>query len=175
MDAKPGQTPSQWSPEATSEAKARFAAFVAHEGLKRSRTRDVVIEAFLATPGHVSVEELTSTVRHRRPAVAYSTVYRTMKLLADCGLAAAHEFGDGQTRYERALQTTHHDHLICLSCGAIHEFEDRGIEELQVGIAKQFGFEVSSHKMELYGRCKRCVAAGRSASARGAPSAGDLT
>lgn len=171
MDRKHRQSRSGWSPEATSEARARLAAYVARVGLKRSRTRDAVIEAFLATRGHVSVDELTSTVRRRQPAVGYSTVYRTVKLLVDCGLAAAHAFGDGQTRYERALRTTHHDHLICLACGAIHEFEDEGIERLQAAVAKQLGFEIASHKMELYGRCAACAGA----ASAGAPSRGGLT
>jgi Fur family ferric uptake transcriptional regulator len=119
-----------------------------------------VVEAFLATPGHVSVEELTAIVRGRGPAVGYSTVYRTMKLLAECGLAALHDFGDGLTRYERAIERAHHDHLICTGCGAILEFEERGIEELQEAVARRHGFEVASHKLELYGRCAACVARG---------------
>jgi len=143
------------------EAKARLASHLARAGLNRSRTRDSVVEAFLATPGHVSVEELTAIVRGHGPAVGYSTVYRTMKLLAECGLAASHDFGDGVTRYERALESGHHDHLICTACGAILEFEDRGIEELQEAVANRYGFEVASHKMELYGRCAACVAHGR--------------
>jgi Fur family ferric uptake transcriptional regulator len=145
---------------AAAEAKARLAAHVARGGLNHSRTRDAVVEAFLATPGHVSVEELTAIVRGRGPAVGYSTVYRTMKLLAECGLAAPHDFGDGLTRYERALERAHHDHLICTGCGAILEFEDSGIEELQKAVARRHGFEVASHKLELYGRCASCIARG---------------
>lgn len=146
--------------DASAEAKARLGAHLARGGLNHSRPRDTVVDAFLATPGHVSVEELTAIVRRRGPAVGYTTVYRTMKLLADCGLAAAHEFGDGQTRYERALEGTHHDHLICTACGAILEFEDHRIEELQEEVARRHGFEVASHRMELYGRCADCIAAG---------------
>jgi Fur family ferric uptake transcriptional regulator len=148
------------SQDAAAEAKARLAAHVARAGLNHSRTRDAVVEAFLATPGHVSVEELTAIVRGRGPAVGYSTVYRTMKLLAECGLAALHDFGDGLTRYERAIERAHHDHLICTGCGAILEFEERGIEELQEAVARRHGFEVASHKLELYGRCAACVARG---------------
>jgi Fur family ferric uptake transcriptional regulator len=153
--------------DASTEAKACLAAHLARAGLKRSRPRDAVVDAFLATPGHVSVEELTAIVRRRGPAVGYTTAYRTMRLLAAHGLAAAHDFGDGQTRYERALQRAHHDHLICTACGAILEFEDRGIEELQEAVARRNGFEVASHRMELYGRCADCIAGGRSRASAG--------
>src|SRR5690242_8700579 len=124
--------------EATStEAKARIAAHLARSGLKRSKVRDAVVDAFLASSGHVSVEELTELVRRRSPAVGYTTVYRTMKLLSDCGIAAPHNFGDGQTRYEQAVARVHHDHLICTDCGAILEFEDPAIEELQDAVARR--------------------------------------
>ena len=148
------------------EAKLHLAAHLSRAGLNRSRRRDAVVDAFLATRSHVSVEELTGMVRDRGPAVGYTTVYRTMKLLAECGLATAHDFGDGQTRYERVLERTHHDHLICTECGAILEFEDREIEELQDAVARQRGFEVASHKMELYGRCAGCAATARNGALR---------
>lgn len=157
-----GRTPPRSQRDACAEAKARLAAHLSLSGLKHSRPREAVVDAFLTAPGHISVEELTAIVRRRGPAVGYTTVYRAMKLLAGCGLAAAHDFGDGQTRYERALERSHHDHLVCTGCGAILEFEDHGIEKLQEDVARQHGFEIASHRMELYGRCADCVAAGRS-------------
>ena len=161
MIVKSRPSPPRSSRDAPAEAKARLAAHLTRAGLKHSRARGAVVDAFLATPGHVSVEELTAIVRRGSPAVGYTTVYRAMKVLVDCGLAAAHEFGDGQTRYEHALERTHHDHLICTACGAILEFEDHDIEELQEGVARRHGFEIASHRMELYGRCADCIAAGR--------------
>lgn len=151
---------------ASAEAMARIADHIARSGLKHSKVRDAVVGAFLATSGHVSVEELTELVRRRGPAVGYTTVYRAMKLLADCGFAASHNFGDGQTRYEQTLARVHHDHLICTECGAILEFEDHAIEELQDAVARRHGFELTSHKTELYGRCAGCVAARRGPSSR---------
>lgn len=147
------------SQDPAAEARARLSAHLSSAGLNHSRTRDAVVEAFLAAPGHVSVDELTVLVHRRGPAVGHSTVYRTMKLLVECGIAAPHDFGDGQTRYERALHRTHHDHLICKECGAIVEFEDRRIEDLQDAVAKRYSFEVTSHKMELYGTCAGCARA----------------
>ncbi len=154
----PSAPPSNSLSDSWGTAKARLAGHAARAGLKRSRARDAVVDAFLATPGHVSVEELTAIVRRRRPEVGYTTVYRALKLLSECGLAAARQFGDGKARFERVLEEAHHDHLICTSCGAIHEFEDPHIEELQEAVAQRHGFQITSHKMELYGTCIRCAA-----------------
>jgi Fur family ferric uptake transcriptional regulator len=96
--------------------------------------------------------------------IGYATVYRTLKLLLDSGLAAERKFEDGQTRYEHADPEEHHDHLICLSCGDILEFEEERIEALQNEVAKKFGFEVVNHNLELYGYCEKCKK-GRSSSA----------
>lgn len=152
------------------EAKARVAAHLARAGLKRSRARDAVIDVFLATHGHVSVEELTASVRHRAPSVGYTTVYRALKLLTDCGLAAPRHFGEGQTRYEPVREGTHHDHLICTECGDILEFEDDRLERLQSEIAQRHGFRLTHHRLELYGRCGRCQAGARRAGRAPPPS-----
>jgi Fur family ferric uptake transcriptional regulator len=140
------------------EAKARVAAHLARAKLKRSRARDAVIDVFLASHGHASVEELTASVRHQAPTVGYTTVYRALKLLTECGLAAPRHFGDGQTRYEPVREGTHHDHMICIGCGDILEFEDDRLEQLQAEIASRHGFQLTHHRMELYGRCRRCQA-----------------
>jgi len=133
-----------------------LARYMSEHGLKSTRQRDLIIDTFFTTPGHLSVEDLWSKVRALDQRVSVATVYRTMKLLSDSGLAHARNFGDGQTRYEAALGREHHDHLICTRCGAIVEFENDRIETLQDAVAKKHGFAVTSHKMELYGLCKDC-------------------
>ncbi len=129
--------------------------FIQKKGLKHSRQRDVIAETFYAMGGHVPVDALVARVRRQDPHVSVATVYRTMKLLAECGLAVVRQFEDGQTRYEPA-PAHHHDHLICKSCGRIVEFENPRIEELQLRVARSHGFEVESHRLELYGRCGEC-------------------
>jgi Fur family ferric uptake transcriptional regulator len=130
--------------------------YMAEHGLKSTRQRSLIIDTFFATGGHLSVEELWSRVRAQDSKVSVATVYRTMKLLHECGLAHARNFGDGQTRYEPAVGREHHDHLICTRCGQIVEFENDRIEQLQEAVAKSHGFLVTSHKMELYGLCGEC-------------------
>ena len=135
-----------------------LAQHVAHAGLKHSRQRDTVLDVFLETTGHVSVDELTGRVHHRDPGIGHTTVYRTMKLLAECGVASARQFGDGHTRYELDRPGAHHDHLVCAACGSIEEFEDDEIEQMQLVIARRHGFLLEGHTFELHGRCSRCRA-----------------
>ena len=130
--------------------------YMAERGLKSTRQRSLIIDTFFGSGGHLSVEQLWSKVRLNDARVSVATVYRTMKLLSECGLAEARNFGDGQTRYEASVGKHHHDHLICTRCGQIVEFENDRIEALQDGIAKKHGFRVTSHKMELYGLCRAC-------------------
>jgi Fur family transcriptional regulator, ferric uptake regulator len=157
--ARSGPTrPPATSIGAPAAAAATLSAYIEQQGLKRSRQRDRIAQVFFATPGHVTVEELVARVRREDPRVSVATVYRTMKLLSECGLAAGRQFGDGQTRYEAAGVREHHDHLICTGCGTIVEFANERIETLQASVARSHGFEVERHKLELYGRCERCRA-----------------
>lgn len=133
-----------------------LARFMADRGLKSTRQRNLIIDTFFGLDGHLSVEDVWAKVRALDQRVSVATVYRTMKLLHESGLAHARNFGDGQTRYEPAVGREHHDHLICTRCGAIIEFENDQIERLQDAVARRHGFKVTSHKMELYGLCKSC-------------------
>ncbi len=138
------------------EPLAVLAGHVEQRGLKHSRQRDLVAESFFSIGGHVSIEELVGAVRRADRRVSVATVYRTMRLLADCGLAVPRQFEGEQTRYEPAAGRPHHDHLICTGCGEIVEFANDRIEVLQARVARSHGFQVESHKLELYGRCARC-------------------
>jgi len=141
----------------TREARdAVLGAWMAERGLKTTRQRTLIIDTFFEVGGHLSVEELWGKVKARDARVSVATVYRTMNLLSECGLVHAQNFGDGQTRFEVAVGREHHDHLICTRCGAIVEFENDRIEALQEAVARRHGFQVKSHKMELYGLCRAC-------------------
>ncbi len=134
--------------------------YIVKNGLKTSRQRELIADTFFAAEGHLSVDELLERVRAEDAGIGQATVYRTMKLLAKCGLAEARQFGDGHTRYEHVLDERehHHDHLICTACGRIVEFVDPQIETLQARVAEAHGFTVTHHKMELYGTCAACTA-----------------
>jgi Fur family ferric uptake transcriptional regulator len=136
--------------------KKQFQDFIAEKGLKSTRQRDLILECFLTSDCHLSTEDLYMKVRAKNPSIGFATVYRTLKLFAESGIAREIHFGDGQSRYEHVAEGEHHDHLVCTRCGAIQEFQNEAIEKLQQEVAEQFGFQVETHKMELYGICSKC-------------------
>ena len=138
------------------QLRARLTDYMSRHGLRSTEQRRVVTEQFFASDGHLSIEDLLEKVRVEEPGIGYATVYRTLKLLKDCGLAFERHFGDGVSRYEVAWEDEHHDHLICIECQKIVEFEDEGIERLQHEVAERHGFELVRHKLELYGVCADC-------------------
>jgi Fur family ferric uptake transcriptional regulator len=133
-----------------------LAAYMTKKGLRSTEQRRLIVDTFFQAAAHITIEELLSRVRELDPRVGYATVYRTLKLLAECGVASERQFGDGVTRYELADGDAHHDHLICVECRQVTEFEEPRIEELQDQIAVRYGFELRSHKHELYGVCPAC-------------------
>jgi len=130
-----------------------LAAYLDENHLKHTKQRELILQAFLDTSGHVTAEDLHGLIRQDNPSVGYTTVYRTMKLLVEAGLAQERNF-DGLTRYE--VESEHHDHMVCTRCGKIVEFECDEIEDRQREIARQHGFRLIRHKHELYGHCKDC-------------------
>lgn len=130
--------------------------YLSGQGLKATRQREAILKTFTAAGRHLSAEELYLLVKKTARGTGYATVYRTLKLLTEAGLAAERRFDDGVTRYEYSSTNQHHDHLICTSCGRIIEFENRQIEQLQQHVARKNQFLVQSHRLELYGLCERC-------------------
>jgi Fur family ferric uptake transcriptional regulator len=140
------------------QLRARLNDYMSRHGLRSTEQRRLVTEMFFASSGHLSIEDLLDQVRIEEPRIGYATVYRTLKLLKECGLAFERHFGDGVSRYEVAWQDEHHDHLICVECEKIVEFEDDDIEKLQRKVATKHGFKLTRHKLELYGICSECQA-----------------
>ncbi len=132
--------------------------FMAKRGLRSTGQRRLIIDTLFAAHEHVTIDGLLEQVRTVDPGIGYATVYRTLKLLTESGVAQEHHFGDGHTRYELSDDQAHHDHLICIECGSITEFEEPAVEELQDRVAKRYGFEIRAHKHELYGVCSSCQA-----------------
>jgi Fur family ferric uptake transcriptional regulator len=137
-------------------AAQQLAEYLSGQGLKSTNQRDQILQIFVNAGSHLSAEELYSRVKKSHPRIGYATVYRTLKLLAEAGLAEERRFEDGFTRYEYRSSDAHHDHLICTRCGGIIEFENERIEELQSDVARKKHFQVLSHKLEIYGLCSSC-------------------
>jgi len=139
------------------EEKEVFAAYITKNRLKRSGQREVILDTFLRSERHLSVDDLHQLVQKRRPDIGRTTVYRTLKLLQAAGLAQELAL-DGQSRFEREYKRAHHDHFICKSCGEIIEFSNPEIERIQDEIAAGIGFVIEGHRHQIFGLCRRCAA-----------------
>ena len=125
-------------------------------GLRRTSQRDLILETFLRTEEHLTSEDLYRLVKRIDPDVGHTTVYRTLKLLTEAGLAREVRFGDNKTYYEHHYNHQHHDHMICTCCGRVIEFFSAEIEALQDQMADNFGFRPTHHSLRLWGLCSVC-------------------
>ena len=130
--------------------------YIAKNNLKITRQRRSVLRAFLEAKDHVSAEELYRAATLKEPRIGLATVYRTLALLTQSGLAAELDFGEGQKRYEQNINDRHHDHMICTKCGKILEFNHPLIEKFQEEVAKEHGFTILHHKLDMFGTCENC-------------------
>lgn len=122
--------------------------------LKLTNQREQILSAFLKME-HVTAEQLYRILSKKEPRIGLATIYRTLNLFCEAGLAQARHFG-AQTQYDNVSHKKHHDHLICTSCWKIVEFENCDIERLQEEVARRNGFVIQTHKLELYGLCSGC-------------------
>lgn len=136
--------------------KEIFLEHIQKAGLRRTGQRDLILEIFLRTEEHLTSEDLYWLVQKEDPTVGHTTVYRTLKLLTEAGLAREVRFGDNKTYYEHHYNHEHHDHMICTECGKVIEFFSADIEELQDQMAEKFGFKPTHHSLRMWGLCKEC-------------------
>jgi len=125
--------------------------------LKVTKERSAILRAFMEAERHVTAEELYRMMKEKHSSIGLATIYRTLNLFCECGLAEQRQFGDGHARYELTYNVNHHDHLVCTQCKKIIEFENMDIEKLQEKVAKAHRFTIYSHKLELYGLCSDCA------------------
>jgi Fur family ferric uptake transcriptional regulator len=145
------------------EEQEVFLAHIQKKGLKRTAQRELILDVFLRTEEHLSSEDLYRLVHKEDSSVGQTTVYRTLKLLAEAGLAREVRFGDGMTHYEHNYKHQHHDHMICSSCGKIIEFFSAELEAIQDAMAAKHKFEVQQHLLRIIGLCAECRRAKRNA------------
>ncbi|MDD5543390.1 MAG: transcriptional repressor [Acidobacteriia bacterium] len=143
------------------EEKVVFREHLKKVGAKHSHQRDVILDEFLKQRSHVSADDLYHKARSRDPRIGFSTVFRTLKLLKDAGLAREVVLADGISRFEQNYKHPHHDHLICTSCNKTVEFFVSEIEDLQERVAKKYHFRMKNHVMVLYGICPDCLKSDR--------------
>ncbi len=120
------------------------------KGLKMTEQRRIIARVLSESSDHPDVEMLYARANEVDNKISIATVYRTVKLLEEADIIARHDFGDGKARYEEASED-HHDHLIDLRTGKVIEFTNHEIEKLQEMVARELGYKLVDHRLELYG------------------------
>jgi Fur family ferric uptake transcriptional regulator len=133
-----------------------FTEFLEGKDLKLTSQRRTILRQAVGANGHFSAEKLLKLSKKADSTISKATVYRTLVLLKESKVLEEQDFGDGRKIYERAEGRKHHDHLICVKCGKIIEFENEPIERLQNSEARKNSFRIVYHSLKLFGFCKSC-------------------
>ncbi len=136
---------------------ATFKRMIRAMGLKVTQQRIAILESLSAGRAHVTAQEVFEIVNSKYPEIGFATVYRFLRKMAEQNLVTEVRMGGLPARYELTPRS-HHDHLTCISCGQIVEFESPQIESLQEQVAREHNFCLTHHVLELYGECPRCQA-----------------
>ncbi len=137
--------------------RAQFEKLFIQEDIDNIENRLKILDAFLQTENHVTVRELTQYLNENGCQLDIEFVRDTLKLLCFYGFAQKSRFDNGHIRYEHRHLGQHHDHMICTKCRKIFEFQNESLERLQEQIAREQGFHMLQHKMEIYGICSECL------------------
>ncbi len=140
-----------------SSISASFEEHLKRKGLNLTHQRKEILEHLLAADRHLSTEEIYDTLKKKDPALGRATVFRTLKLLQECGLAAEVETASGRSKFELKADRPHHDHMICVECGRITEFQSPMMERFQDEAIRKHGFQALWHRHEIFGRCRDCA------------------
>ncbi len=138
--------------------KANFRSIIELDGLDKIQERLNIVDVFLSTEGHITIEELCRLLKEKGFDYEPNFVRQCMNRMVDLGFAQKEQFEGKPVLYEHRHLGRHHDHLICTKCGRIFEFANDDLERLQVEIAAQHGFHMLQHRMEIYGLCSDCLA-----------------
>ncbi len=132
-----------------------FTEHLARNGLRLTGQRRAILDLFLTSDHHLSQEEIYQALRGK--GIGRATVFRTLKTLQECGLAAPVVGRDGTPRFEINIDRPHHDHLICIECGRIQEVRWPALEKIQDKTCRRVGFVPQWHRHEIFGRCRDCA------------------
>jgi Fur family ferric uptake transcriptional regulator len=138
-----------------------FGRYLRDLGLPVTQQREAVADVVFASEGHQSVDEIEAVLRERGERIGKATIYRTLDLLVRSRLVSEHDFGEGFKRYEHRLsEHPIHEHLICLECGSVTEFESKELYGVENRVKQEHGFQPVRRRLEIYGLCKQCQEAG---------------
>lgn len=138
-----------------------FGRYLREQGLPVTHQREAVAEVVFATQEHLSVDDLEGRLRERGERIGKATIYRTLDLLVRSRLVEEHDFGEGFKRYEHRLSRQPvHEHLVCLECGKVIEFQSPEIVGVETRVRTEHGFVPARHRLEVFGLCRECHEAG---------------
>jgi Fur family ferric uptake transcriptional regulator len=126
------------------------------KGMPLTKKREIIINVIEKNRGHMDAEDVYHKAKKIDPSIGMATVYRSLKLMRDFGVIERHSFGQEHQHFESPTKS-HHDHLVCSECGRIVEFADSSLEKLKNKVAKRHGFQMKTHKLEIYGICAICA------------------
>jgi len=142
----------------TKKVREQFKNQLKAKQLKQTKPREIITDEIMSTKAgdHFTADDLWDRLRKKKKNISKATVYRTLNLLTQEKMIEEHDFGRGQSYYERMVERPHHDHIICVLCGKISEFHNEEIEKIQTNIAKKEKFTVYYHSHKLFGSCSKC-------------------
>ena len=132
-------------------AKSAIEIMCISKGIKLTHQRRIIAKVLSKSDDHPDANLVYNRSSKIDPKISMATVYRTMKIFEDTNIVVVRDFGDGRSRYE-IFSNKHHDHLIDTESGAVIEFVNEEIEKLQHKVAKELGYELTGHRLELYGK-----------------------
>ena len=139
---------------------ANFSNYLKKKGLKITSQRLLVAEKVFGMESHFTVDALAEALKDRRGEISRATIYRIVSVMVEAGQLTEHNFGQNAKYYEHIPGQEHHDHILCLDCGRIDEFVNDKIEQMQLNIAGEHGYDLADHSLNLYGRCQELRAKG---------------
>jgi len=133
-----------------------FREYLRRHNLLRTTEREQILQEVFAIHGHFDVDELHLRLKNKHSKVSKASIYRALPLLIECGLVLEVDFSDGHWHYEHIYGHAHHSHLRCLGCGEILEFEEPALRMVEEQLARQYGYRIKGHKLQVHGYCGIC-------------------
>ncbi len=143
-----------------------FQEYIRQRGLRWTPEREVILQEIFGTHRHFDVDGLYLQLKQKGAKVSKASIYRAIPLFIDCGLIREVDFSDGHWHYEHIYGHGHHNHLKCLGCGEVLEFEEPVLTQVERRLAREYGYNIVTHQLQVKGYCPACLAASETADVR---------